>query len=191
MDAYQCITSKRDLRSYDDRPIELPVLRQILEAGRRTGSARNQQPWSFVVATEPDVLRALARCGWVSRHLAGAAAAVVIVVKHASDLFDAGRCAQSMMLAAWSLGVASCPVTLQRERAARAAIGSPAGSVIAVTIALGYAHPRGRTRFERLGLRLAARRGRKPLRSLVHWNKYGTPAVSMFEQELNRGKGRS
>jgi nitroreductase len=186
MDAYQCIVSKRDLRAYDGRPIEPSTLRRILEAGRRTGSSRNQQPWSFIVVTDRDVLRALARCGRFSGHVATAAAAVVIVVEHAANVFDAGRCAQSMMLAAWALGVASCPVTLQDEDAVRAAIAPPATAVVATTIALGYPHPRGRTRLERLGLRLIARSGRKPLRALVHWNKYGTAPVSAFMDEIDR-----
>ena len=190
MDAYQCIVSKRDLRAYDGRPIAPSVLRQILEAGRRTGSSRNQQPWSFVVVTEREALRALARCGRFSGHLATAAGAIVIVVEHAADAFDAGRCAQSMMLAAWSFGVASCPVTLQREDAARATIASPATSFIATTIALGHAPPEGRTRLERLGLRLIARSGRKPLRSIVHWNKYGAPPVPAFMEELDRSGHR-
>jgi nitroreductase len=186
MDAYECIASKRDLRAYDGRPIAPSILRRILEAGRRTGSSRNRQPWAFVVATDPEVLRALARCGRFSGHLATAAAAVVIVIERAEDAFDAGRCAQSMMLAAWSFGVASCPVSLQHAARARAAIALPDGAFVATAIALGYPDPRGRTRLERLALRLIARPGRKPLRTLVHWNKFGTPLRSGWVGESDR-----
>jgi nitroreductase len=173
MDAYRCIISKRDLRTYDRRSISDETLRQILEAGRRSGSSRNRQPWEFIAITDGSVLARLARCGRFARHLATARAAIVVVVEGPGDLFDAGRCAQSLMLAAWSLGVASCPVTLQRTSDARAALSLPEGPVIATTIALGYASPAGRSRFERLALRLVARRGRKPLEALVHRNRYG------------------
>jgi nitroreductase len=77
------------------------------------------------------------------------------------------------MLAAWSLGVASCPVSLQRDAETRAALQVPAGPTMAIAIALGYPDPRGRGRLERLGLRIVAGRGRKPLRDLVHYNRYG------------------
>jgi nitroreductase len=173
MDAYRCIMTKRDLRTYDGRPIEPEVLLKILDAGRRTGSARNRQPWEFVAVTERALLEQLSRCGMFARHLAGAAAAVVILTEDARNAYDAGRCAQSMMLAAWSLGVASCPVTLQRDAGVRAALGIPGGPVLVPALTLGYPHPEGRGTLERAGLRLAARRGRKPLASLVHWNRYG------------------
>ncbi len=173
MDTRRCIVTKRDLRTYTDQPIERPVMLRILDAGRRSGSARNRQPWEFVAVTDREILKRLARCGRFATHRAAAAAAVVIVVEGARDLFDAGRCAQSLMLAAWNLGVASCPVSLHHDAEARAALGLPEGPVVAAAIALGYPHPRGRGRIERLALGVLSGRGRKPLEALVHWDQYG------------------
>ena len=173
MDAYRCVTSKRDLRTYLDRPLEEAVLLRILEAGRRAGSARNRQPWEFVAVTDRELLRRLSRCGRFAGHLARAGAAVVIVLDDHRALFDAGRCAQNIMLAAWSLGVASCPATLHRDAQARAVLAIPANRVLAPAIALGYPAPHGRSRLERLAVTLAAGRGRKPLTALVHWNRFG------------------
>lgn len=173
MNAYRCIVTKRDLRAYSDRLLPDDLLMRILEAGRRSGSARNRQPWEFVVVTNRDQLRRLARCGRFAGHLATAAAAVVILVESAGDLFDAGRCAQSLMLGAWSLGVASCPATLHDDTAARSLLGVPDRLQVAISIALGYPHPKGRGRFERLVLGLVAGRGRKPIGRLVHWERYG------------------
>lgn len=187
MDAYRCVTSKRDLRTYLDRPLEEAVLLRVLDAGRRAGSARNRQPWEFVAVTDRDLLRRLSRCGRFAGHLARAGAAVVIVLDDRRALFDAGRAAQNMMLAAWSLGVASCPATLHRDAQARTVLAIPADRVLAPAIALGYPAPRDRSRVERLILTVVAGRGRKPLEALVHWNRFGvrrpTPAV-------RRGAGR-
>lgn len=174
MEAYRCIVTKRDLRTYTSQPIDRPVLLQILDAGRRSGSARNRQPWEFVAVTDRATLERLARCGRFAGHLAIAAAAVVIIVEGARDLFDAGRCAQSLMLAAWSLGVTSCPVSLHDDRETRATLGLPDGPVVAAAIALGYPHPRGRGRIERVALGVLTGRGRKPLEALVSWNRYGS-----------------
>jgi nitroreductase len=173
MDAYRCIVSKRDLRTYTDQPLPHDLLGRVLDAGRRCGSARNRQPWQFVVVTERAKMQRLARCGLFTGHLRSAAAIVVVVVETPQDLFDAGRCAQNLMLAAWSLGAASCPATLQRDAEARAALALPDGPVIATAISLGYPHPAGRGRIESLALRVVAGRTRKPLRKLVHWNRYG------------------
>ncbi len=174
MDAYRLIATKRDLRTYTDRPIDHAALLQILDAGRRSGSSRNRQPWEFMAVTDREILERLARCGRFAGHLATAAAVVVILVEGARDLFDAGRCAQSLMLAAWSLGVASCPASLHQEAAARKVLGLPDGPVVATAIALGYPHPRGRGLIERLALGVLTGRGRKPLGTLVHWDRYGS-----------------
>ncbi|MBM3470852.1 MAG: nitroreductase [Armatimonadetes bacterium] len=173
VDLYRCVVTKRDLRTFTGQTIEPGPLRRVLNAGRHSGSARNRQPWQFVAVTDRDVLRRLARCGRFAGHLATAAAAVVILVEERGHLFDAGRCAQSMMLAAWGMGIASCPVTLHHDAQTRAALGLPKGPVVATAIALGYPDPRGRGRLERLALRAIAGRGRKPLVDLVHWNQYG------------------
>jgi nitroreductase len=174
MDAYRRLVSKRDIRTYADRPVPDDVLTRILDAGRRSGSARNRQPWHFVVVTDPTIRRRLARCGRFAAHLAAAPAVVVLIVDGPRDLFDAGRCAQSMMLAAWSLGVASCPVSLHDAQGTRETLGLPDGRVVATAIALGYPAPAGRGRIERLALRILAGRGRRPLPALVSWNRYGT-----------------
>ena len=49
MDTYLAVASKRDWRSYSDRPVPEDVQRRILDAGRLAGSAVNAQPWRFAV----------------------------------------------------------------------------------------------------------------------------------------------
>lgn len=173
MEAYRCIITKRDLRTFTDRPLPDEVLRKILNAGRMSGSSRNRQPWHFVVVRDRARLRQLATFGRFAQHVATAAAAVVVVADDAAALFDAGRCAQNMMLAAWALGVASCPATLHRAEEARAFLGIPPDRVLAVVISLGYPHPRGRGPIERAALTILTGRGRRPLASLVSWERYG------------------
>ncbi|MGH2404098.1 MAG: nitroreductase family protein [bacterium] len=176
MDAYKCLLTKRDLRSYTSQPIDRGALLKILEAGRRSGSSRNRQPWRFIVVTEREALSRLARCGRFAGHLATAGAAVVIAVDGTRDLFDAGRCAQNLMLAGWSLGIASCPATLHHDAEARRALGVPDTVILATAIGFGHPNPRGRGRLERLALGIITGRGRKPLDALLHWNHYGNRA---------------
>lgn len=173
MDAYRCIVTKRDLRTFTDRPLPDTVLERILNAGRMSGSSRNSQPWHFVVIRDRPRLRALAAFGRFAQHVATAAAVVCVVVNSEKALFDAGRCAQNMMLAAWNSGVASCPASMHRNEEARAFLGAPAGMLVAIVISLGYASPRGRGTIERATLRILTGRGRRPLAELVSWARYG------------------
>lgn len=173
MDTYRCIVTKRELRTFTDRPLPEDVLRRILNAGRMSGSSKNTQPWHFVVIRERERLRALAAFGRFAQHVGGAAAAVCVVVESTRALFDAGRCAQNVMLAAWDAGVASCPASMHQAEKAREFLGAPAGHVVAAVISLGYPHPRGRGPVERTALRILAGRGRRPLASMVSWERYG------------------
>jgi nitroreductase len=53
-------------------------------------------------------------------------------------MFDIGRAAQNIMLAAKTQGVASCPITLHRSDDARAYLGLGDDRVVMYAVALGY-----------------------------------------------------
>src|SRR5205807_8545729 len=58
VETWDAIRTRRNVREYADRPIAAEDLDRILEAGRRSPSANNQQAWDFVAVTERDRLRA-------------------------------------------------------------------------------------------------------------------------------------
>jgi nitroreductase len=144
--AYDVIRSKRDTRAYSDQVIPEEVLRRILQAGRMAGSAKHAQPCRFVVLSEPGHKRELAACGDFTTHLNTAPVVVAVVLVPPGDqfdpiramAFDAGRAAQNMMLAAWSEGIASCPVTMHRGDDAAHVLRLPEGHTVTWVIALGY-----------------------------------------------------
>jgi nitroreductase len=108
MDTFLTIASKRDQRQYAERDIAAEVRKRILDAGRIAGSARNKQPWRFLVLENRDLVKQVAATVYAPGNLLGARLVVAIVVR-GSPGFDAGRAAQNMMLAAWNEGVTSCP----------------------------------------------------------------------------------
>jgi nitroreductase len=159
MEAYRAIASKRDERAYVETPVPEEVERRILDAGRLTGSSRNRQPWQFVVVGG-DAKGRLAEAVYEPENVRGAAL-VVAVVGEATG-FDAGRCAQNMMLGAWSAGVASCPNGV-RDAAAAAEV---CGGEVRALLSFGYpARPRDVE--ARSAEDWSARANRKPLDELV------------------------
>src|SRR4029453_5900286 len=108
MDTYRALVDKRDQRAFLNQPIPDEVLRRILQAGRMTGSSKNVEPNRFVVVRDRPLVAALAApsayAHWLVR-----AAVVIVLVQTRAHAFDAGRCAQNLMLAAWNDGIGSRP----------------------------------------------------------------------------------
>jgi nitroreductase len=159
VETYLAIASKRDERAYATTPVPEDVRRRILDAGRLAGSSKNRQRWEFVVVSGPAQAR-LAELVYEPSNVREARL-VVAIVGEASP-FDAGRCAQNMMLAAWEQGVVSCPNGLRDPATAAEICG---GDVRAL---LSFGHPaRPRDVGSRNAEEWSARASRKPLDELV------------------------
>jgi len=164
MDAYRAVVDKRDQRIFLERPIPDATLERILQAGRMTGSSKNREPNRFVVVRERAKVAAIAALGPQARWVAAAAAVVVIVQTERHD-YDAGRCAQNMMVVAWGDGVGSCPAHVD-ETQLGALLRVPAGLHVNRLIAFGYIDPA-----RAMPPRSVARR-RLPLDKLAHYEQW-------------------
>jgi nitroreductase len=173
MDTWQAIDTTRAIRKFADRPLEPEHLRRILDAGRRSGSSKNQQNWDFVVCVDRVHLQELAAVGHFAQHLAGAAVAVALVTPDPASaeaplsvMWDLGRAAQNMTLAAWELGIGSVPATVYNQPLARKLLGLPADRHCEFMLSFGYpADPAALTWAKRAG-------GRKPLDAIVHHERW-------------------
>lgn len=163
VDTFLAIVSKRDTRRYDDQPIPGHVQNRIFEAGRIAGSARNRQPWRFLLVESEERREQVANAVYAPENVRGAKLVIVIV---SSGGMDTGRCAQNMMLAAWNDGVASCPNGIADADAARAALGLGEDDQVGTVLTFGYPAT-GHTREKRSAEEWLARADRKPLDELV------------------------
>jgi nitroreductase len=172
METWQAINGVRVVREFADRPLEREHLRRILNAGRRTGSSKNEQRWVFIAVQDREHLRQLAGVGRYGGHLAGAAAAIALVTpdpngpRGKSIMWDLGRAAQNMVLAAWELGIGSAPATVYDHDLAGQLLRLPPDQDCSFILSFGYpADPSALTAPNRAG-------GRKELDAVVredHW----------------------
>jgi nitroreductase len=145
MDIWNAINAVRVVREFDDRPLSPEHLDRILNAGRRTGSSKNRQDWAFVVVRDRGSLSQLAKVGRYADHLATAPAAIALVRPDAANehqlrtfLWDLGRAAQNMVLAAWELGVGSVPATVYDLDLASRLLGLPDDQRCDFLLSFGY-----------------------------------------------------
>jgi nitroreductase len=145
METWSAINTIRVIREFADRPIEPDHLDRILNAGRRTASSKNQQDWAFIVVRDRTHLLELATVGRYADHLARATLAVALVRPEAKSeqqlstyLWDLGRAAQNMVLAAWELGVGSVPATVYDLDLAARLLGLPDDRRCDFLLSFGY-----------------------------------------------------
>jgi nitroreductase len=176
---WRTIATKRAIRRFADRPLEPAHLERILRAGRRSGSSKNMQRWTFIVCRDRAHLRELSQVGPWAGHLAGAAVGIALVTPDPhgpldpgadgaplSIMFDLGQAAQNMMLAAWELGIGSVPATVYEHDLARRLLGYPADQHCEYLLSFGYpADPADLTRPLKAG-------GRRELGEMVHEERW-------------------
>ncbi len=165
MNVQDAIRTKRAVRLFSDNPVPEDAMLAILDAGRRSQSSKNSQPWQFVVIRDKATLKALSETGDYAGHLAGAAFAVALVGNERGfwTAFDLGQAAAYMQLAAWELGIGSCIAAVYDVDKARAILGIPAEMYFSAALSFGYPSP------EHVPLRLG---GRKPLEAVVRREKW-------------------
>jgi nitroreductase len=143
MQTWEALTSRRNVRNFTSDPISPADLDRILEAGRRSPSSQNWQPWDFILVTDRDQLVELAKTWRGAGHVATSAATIVVVAPPADNPFhraqlDLGQAVMSMTLAAADLGIGSCHAGLQDLGLARQLLGFPEDRDWAFLISLGY-----------------------------------------------------
>lgn len=167
MNAYLAIVSKREVRSYTDQPVPDDSLKRLLEAGRATGSSKNRQDWRFFVVRNRQVLDRLAETVSRPSNLHNCNVAIAVVMT-SSRSFDAGRAAQNMMLAAWDLGIGTCPNTPMDKDASKQILGVDPDWEVPTILSVGYPDEPVRPA-SRDPEAILARINRKPLEELTHW----------------------
>jgi nitroreductase len=151
METWQAINSVRVVRQFTDKPLAAEHLDRILNAGRRTGSSKNEQRWAFIVVRDRKLLGKLAKVGRYAGHLAGAAAAVALVTPDAkgprnnSVMWDMGRAAQNMVLAAWDAGLGSIPATVYDHDLVSRLLNLPPDQ--RCDFLLSFGHPADKSKF--------------------------------------------
>ena len=164
MQAYRAIVDKRDQRAFLPTPIPEDALRRVLQAGRMTGSSKNSEPNRFVVVRDRAKLAAIGGLGAHARWLERAAVVIVFVQTQRHE-YDAGRCAQNMMVAAWADGIGSCPAHVPEAELAKL-LGIPGDLNVNRVIGFGYIDPA-----KTAPPRSVARR-RLPIEELTHWEEW-------------------
>jgi nitroreductase len=145
METWDAIRARRNVRTYRPDPVPAADLDRIAEAGWRAPSASNRQHWNFIIVTDREQLQALSTVWQGARHIAGAAAAIALVIPAPADermkvvdQYDLGQATYAIMLAATDLGIGTGHSSVGDQAKARAILGVPDDHDVAFLIGAGY-----------------------------------------------------
>lgn len=178
------INQRQSVRKYSSKPVEHHKLLQCLEAARLAPSASNSQPWSWVVADDPELAREVAEATFDSiiafnRFVVQAPVLVAFVVEKPKlitrtgslikdrdfSMTDHGIAAAHFCLMAAELGLGTCMLGWFNERRVKKLLGIPRKRRLSMLITLGYAPEDYPVR----------QKIRKPLREVAFRNRYLIP----------------
>jgi nitroreductase len=166
MDLLAVIQKRRSVREYLKKSIPKKDLEKIVDAARFAPTARNLQPWVFVMVTRPGVLKQIADITDHGKFIAGASACLAVFGDNVKYyLEDCCAAIENAMLEAAALKIGSCWVAGDKKPYAPAVnslLGAPDTCKLVGLVSLGYP-------LTPKALRIIDKRKRE---DVLHWEKY-------------------
>jgi nitroreductase len=150
MKLYDVIISRRTIRRFNQKPLDLNVLKKCINAGRLAPSAANLQPLEYFLVTEKklcaDVFEALRWAGyiqpkWTPNEEERPVAYIVVLVNDTKNQFfqrDVGFATENIVLTAEAEGLGSCILCNIDKEKIQHILNIPPSCVVDSVIALGY-----------------------------------------------------
>ena len=148
MDAIEAIFTRRSIRRYLDKPVPEELVQKLLAAAMQAPSARNQQPWQFVVIDDRATLAKIPE--FMPNAAMAADAPLAILVCGDLELetspgywvVDCAAASENMLLAAHALGLGAvwCGVYPRqlRMKGLQQLLGLPEMVVAHSLVVVGY-----------------------------------------------------
>ena len=166
MDNLDLLCFRRSIRVFQNKSIAKADLEKLVNAARFAPTARNVQPWEFVVVTDKPKLTELAKLAENGRFIAGSAACIAVFCTDTKYYLEDGCAATcNILLAATALGIGSCWVAGDKKPYASQVnnlLSAPEEMKLISLIALGY--PQDKDCFKSSD--------KRELKELLHWEKF-------------------
>ena len=155
------IVRRRSIRGYKPDAVPDDVLARVIDAARLAPSARNRQPWRFIIVRDDGIKRELARIAKEQMFIA-TAPVVIALASPTSDyvmtccmpahIIDLAIAGEHICLQAAEEGLGTCWIGWFKEKKIRKILHIPKGWKIISLLALGYSQKENNPYTSRLNL---------------------------------------
>ena len=180
METFEAIHKRCSLKMHlSGRPIEEEKIQAVLKAGQLAPSARNTQPWRFILVRDRETIETLTQAVPEANQVISQAPAIIVACARPGDdvmhdgkeyyLFDLGLAVENMLLAATDLGLVTHLMAAFDEAKIKKILHIP--DEVRVVIVTPLAYPLEDSYAEASAERLS-KRSRKDLNDLVYPDRW-------------------
>lgn len=142
MEALSAMTSRRSVRKFTSEPVSREAIVRLIDAARLSPTARNVQPWEFVVVSDASKRRQLAALTDHGKFIAEAPICVVVLSRETKYyLEDCSAATTSILIASAALNLGACWIAGDKKAYAAQIVslcGAPADMKLVSLVAIGH-----------------------------------------------------
>ncbi len=172
MDVFEAIQKRKSSKTDEATLVSKEALKKLLEAARLSPSAKNIQPWHFIVVTDPKKRKALSK-GVFAKFLSETPAVIVLCGDEKASpewyMVDVALAGENMVLAATEEGLGTCWVGSFDEKQVKTLVGVPEDLRVVALLAVGYAKEKASLTSKVIKFL----RRRKTMDEIASWEVYG------------------
>lgn len=141
------IQNRQSIRSFSPQPVEDAQLNRILEAGRIAPSAKNRQPWRFIVITEEGLRNKVKEAAFNQEHVGQAPVIIALCSTNIDYRMPNGQysypiditfAASFMVIQAEHEGLGSCIITTFDETEIKELLTVPYSMKAVMLLLIGH-----------------------------------------------------
>jgi len=165
VDFFEVLSKRKSVREYSDKAVEKSVIEKIIAAGRLAATARNEQPWEFVVTSDKKILKKI--CGMCPNgpFIKDAPHLIAVFSKDTKYyLEDCSAATQNMLLAIEALSLGGCWIAGDKKGYAgevKKIFNVPGTYRLVSMLSLGY--PK----------KAQGPKTKRNTKEVLHWEKWG------------------
>lgn len=166
MQTQEALKKRRSIRTFKSkRPIPAKLIERLIDCARLSPTARNIQPWEFVVITQREALKNLGSLADNARFIAESPFCIAVFCKDTKYYLEDGCAAtENILIAAVDLGLSGCWVAGDKKPycdKVKELIGVPGDFKLVSLIPLGYSESQ------------PAMPSKRSLKEILHWERFG------------------
>ncbi|MFC1623949.1 nitroreductase family protein [Candidatus Omnitrophota bacterium] len=142
MDFFEVVKQRKSVREYSEKKVDKLLIEKIIDAGRLAATARNEQPWEFIVTSDKEILNSICKMCPNGPFIKNAPHLIAVFSKDTKYYIeDSSAATQNMLLAIEDLGLGGCWIAGDKKEYAevvRKMFDVPNGYRLVSMVSVGY-----------------------------------------------------